>query len=55
MGENTQKLVAYLGDPAGYDLGHADIHDVQLAAINERFQEQGAKIKLVALRAKDAV
>jgi hypothetical protein len=54
MGENTEKLVAYLGDPSGYDLGHDDVRDVQLAAINERFQDQVGKIKLVALRAKDA-
>lgn len=54
MGENTEKLVAYLGDPAGYDLGHGEIADVQIAAMNERFHEQVGKIKLVALRAKDA-
>ena len=54
MGENAEKLVAYLGDASGYDLGHSDVHDTQLSAINERFQEQVGKIKLVALRAKDA-
>lgn len=54
MGENTEKLTSYMGDPACYDLGHDDVHDLQLAAINERLQEQVGKIKLVALRARDA-
>lgn len=54
MGQNTEKLVACLGDPSAYDRGHDDIAGLQLAAIGERFQEQVEKIKLVALRAKDA-
>jgi hypothetical protein len=41
-------------EASGFDIPYAGIKDTQVTAMNERLQEQGLKIKLVALRAKDA-
>ena len=54
MGKNVDKLLSYLAKDEGYALSHEDVRDTQIAAMNERLQEQVEKIKLVALRARDA-
>lgn len=54
MGQNVDKLLAYAGKDEGYALPYPEIRDVQIAAMNERLQEQGQRIKLVSLRARDA-
>ena len=54
MGEAVDSLLKYMPDASGFDIPYSDIRDVQIAAMNERLQEQGKTIKLVALRAKDA-
>lgn len=54
MGEAANKLMSYMPDSSGYDIPYSDIRDLQITAMNERLQEQGVRIKLVTLRAKDA-
>lgn len=53
MGKNCDELLAHAATAEAY-APYADIRDKQIAAMNERLQEQGLGIKLVALRAKDA-
>lgn len=54
MGQNADRLLAYAGNGEGYALAYEEIRDVQIAAMNERLQERVDKVKLVALRARDA-
>lgn len=54
MGESTNKLLSYTQEDAGFGVAYEDIRELQVAALNERFQEQVDKIKLVAMRARDA-
>ena len=54
MGEAVDSLLKYMPDASGFDLPFDDIRDLQIRAMNERLQEQGSRIKLVTLRAKDA-
>lgn len=54
MGENVDRLVACMNQGGGYKSSAAEVHDTQIAAMNERLQEQGNTIKLVAMRAKEA-
>lgn len=54
MGEMAEKLLANIEDGRGYDLAYADIRDLQVAALNERLQENVGRIKLVGFRAKEA-
>lgn len=54
MGEIADKLLSHLPDRSGYDLSYEEIRELQVAAMNERLQEQGSRIKLVEMRAKDA-
>jgi len=54
LGENTRKLMAYMPDASGYDVPHAEIREMQVAAINERFQQQRDRIKVLGFRAKEA-
>lgn len=53
MGKNCDELLRNAGTPAAY-APYAEVRDQQIAAMNERLQEQGQRIKLVALRAADA-
>jgi hypothetical protein len=54
MGENVDRLVACMAKGGGYAIPAAEIRETQIAAMNERLQEQGNAIKLVAMRAKEA-
>jgi hypothetical protein len=54
MTEAASQLKGYMPDASGFDLPWAEIRDLQIAAMNERLQEQGVRIKLVTLRARDA-
>ncbi len=54
MGENVDRLTAWMELGGGYEISAADLRETQIAAMNERLQEQGHAIKLVAMRAKDA-
>lgn len=54
MGEAVNKLLSYMPEASGFDEPYSEIRDLQIAAMNERLQEQGLGIKLVAMRAKDA-
>jgi hypothetical protein len=54
MGKATDKLLSYMPDRSGYDLSFEDVRELQVAAMDERLQEQIDHIKLVALRARDA-
>ena len=54
MGEAVDRLLSYMPGASGFDVPYAEIRDLQVAAMNERFHEQGQRIKIVALRAKDA-
>ncbi len=53
MGKNVDLLLSYSGSKAAY-APYSEVRDLQTQALNERFQEQGPRIKLVTLRAKDA-
>jgi hypothetical protein len=54
MGEAAEKLTSYMPEASGFDIPYSEIRDLQITAMNERLQEQGFKIKLVTLRARDA-
>ncbi|MCW1431201.1 hypothetical protein [Novosphingobium sp. JCM 18896] len=54
MGEAAESLLKHMPDASGFDIPPADIRETQVAALNERFQEQVGRIKLVKLRAQDA-
>src|SRR5690625_2931546 len=53
MREHVDRLLAYQGEKNCYDLSHNELRDTQIAAMNERFQEQKDKIKVVAHRAEE--
>nr|ALG05356.2 hypothetical protein 5H7_055 [uncultured bacterium 5H7] len=53
MGKSCDALLRNAGTPAAY-APFAEVRDKQIAAMNERLQEQGQRIKLVALRASEA-
>ena len=53
MGENVDRLTACMGRGEGYDLSWDEIHQAQVAALDERLQERIDRIKLVGLRARD--
>lgn len=54
MGVNCDKLLSMVGTADAYAAYDDDVRQTQIAAINERFQEQVDRIKLVKLRAADA-
>lgn len=54
MGQAADKLLSLMPKRTGFELSYDDVRDLQIAAMNERLQEQVGKIKLVALRGKDA-
>ncbi len=53
MGANCDKLLRLAGTAEAY-APYEEVRETQIAAINERLQEQVGTIKLVALRAADA-
>jgi hypothetical protein len=54
MGEIASRLVDLMQNRSGFDLPYEEVRDLQVAAVNERFQEQVGRIKLVRQRAEDA-
>jgi hypothetical protein len=54
MGRAVDKLLDYVSSDDAYTVPFCEVRDLQLAAINERFQERVGSIKLVALRAREA-
>lgn len=54
MGTEADKLLAHMARRTGFDLPFAEIRTAQVAAMNERLQEQGERIKVVGMRARDA-
>ncbi len=54
MGQAADKLLSYMPGASGHGFAYEDIRSVQIAAMNERLQEQSGRIKLVGLRARDA-
>jgi hypothetical protein len=53
MGQAVDTLLEYFSREDAYTVPYADVRHLQVAAVNERFQERIGKIKLLALRAKD--
>ncbi|MCE7795825.1 hypothetical protein LWE61_04540 [Sphingobium sufflavum] len=54
MGEAVERLTKLIDSDDRYNIPHADVHDVQIEAMNERFQERKDAIKLVGHRAAEA-
>lgn len=54
MGECADRLLEHLKKGDAYDVPYDDIRDLQIAAMNERLQEQMDRIKVVAMRAREA-
>lgn len=52
MGECVDKLLALSREGTAYDVPYADVRELQIAALDERLQEQGRNIKLVDFRAR---
>lgn len=54
MATAVEKLTSLVADPNRYDIPNAEIRELQIAAIDERFQARKDLIKLLAHRAKQA-
>ena len=52
MGEAAEKLLRHMPERTGNDLPYEEVRDLQVAAMNERLQEQVGRIKLIAMRAE---
>src|SRR2546422_80028 len=52
MGEVAERLLRHMPDRSGYEASYQEVRDLQVAAMNERLQEQVGRIKLVAMRAE---
>jgi hypothetical protein len=50
----VEKLTSRVGDKDPYDYSHGEVLDLQVEAINERFQERKDRIKLLRHRAEEA-
>jgi hypothetical protein len=50
----ADRLLQHMPEASGFGLPYSEIRDTQIAAMNERLQEQIDRIKLVKLRAQDA-
>lgn len=53
-GAAVDKLLGYMPEASGFAIPYAEIRDIQIEAMNERFQDRVDRIKLVKLRAQDA-
>jgi len=51
---SVDALLDHAGTGGGYDLPYTRIRELQVVALNERFQQQGKRIRLVKLRAEEA-
>jgi hypothetical protein len=54
MGDAVDRLMSYMPGSSGHELDYGAVRDLQVAAMDERLQEQGSRIKLVKMRAGDA-
>ncbi|UGQ11996.1 hypothetical protein LO772_35460 [Yinghuangia sp. ASG 101] len=54
MSSAVEKLTRLVDAKDRFDHAHAELREVQAAALNERFQERRDRIKLLARRAEDA-
>ena len=54
MGANVDRLVGMRGTEDRFDHSADELRETQVAALNERLQEQVDRIRLVAFRAKDS-
>lgn len=54
MGNAVEQLTSLVHSDNKYDIPHAELREMQIAAVNERFQDRKDKIKLLAHRAKQA-
>jgi hypothetical protein len=54
MAEAAERLTRLVQADNRYDIPFAELRDVQIAAINERFQQRQGQIKLVGHRAREA-
>jgi hypothetical protein len=54
MGQATERLMKYVSAPDRYDIPFEDLRAPQIEAVNERFQEQKAAIKLLRYRAQES-
>ncbi|MFD1959681.1 hypothetical protein ACFSHP_12615 [Novosphingobium panipatense] len=54
MGAAADKLMALVADPERFTFSAHELRETQVAALDERFQERRAQIKLLGLRARDA-
>lgn len=54
MSDAVDRLVGLMPERKGFDLPYSEIRDLQVAAINERFQDRVGKIKMVKHRAEEA-
>ncbi|MEO6093325.1 MAG: hypothetical protein ABIT04_01790 [Novosphingobium sp.] len=54
MGAKADKLTSLVDDPNRYDIPFAELRDVQIEAMNERFQERKDEIRLLRHRAEEA-
>jgi hypothetical protein len=53
-GSAVEKLTGMISAPDRFDIPYEELHDLQIQALNERFQERKDRIKLVGLRAEQA-
>lgn len=54
MSSAVDQLVGMMTEGTGFDAAYEDIRELQVAALDERFHDHGARIKLVRQRAEDA-
>jgi hypothetical protein len=53
-GAATEQLTGLSDSPSRFDIPYADLRDLQVAAVNEQFQERKGRIRLVGHRAAEA-
>ena len=54
VADAVQRLTSHMPDSSGYALPYAEVREMQLAALDQRLQQQVDRIKLVRLRAEEA-
>ena len=54
MGEAVDRLLGLMPSGKGFDLPYSEIRDLQVAAINERFQDRVDRIKMLKHRAEES-
>ncbi len=54
MGQAVYNLISYMPDASGFDIPYSELRELQIEALDERFQERVDRIKLVKRRAEEA-